>query len=92
MIVSSGTLRPQDLLEAFAQALEERSNSNGALVSEAYELANLLERDDYYRDPNTVRYVLNDLFDALNDVAPTGYYFGASESDGALFGFWEEDE
>ena len=31
-------------------------------------------------------------FDRLNDLAPTGFYFGASEGDGSCFGFWLQEE
>jgi hypothetical protein len=40
-------------------------------------------------------YLLEGLFDALNEIAPTGCSFGASEGDGASYGFWRfepEDE
>jgi hypothetical protein len=38
-------------------------------------------------------WVVDELFDLLNANAPSGYYFGASEGDGACFGFWKaEDE
>lgn len=32
------------------------------------------------------------LFDALNDIAPGGCYFGAHMGDGSDFGFWECEE
>jgi hypothetical protein len=32
------------------------------------------------------------VFDALNNVSPQGFYFGASEGDGACFGFWKAEE
>ena len=32
--------------------------------------------------------VLDELYQALNDEAPDGHYFGAHEGDGAEFGFW----
>jgi hypothetical protein len=31
-------------------------------------------------------------FDRLNELAPTGFWFGASEGDGACFGFWLQGE
>jgi len=31
-------------------------------------------------------------FDRLGELAPEGFYFGASEGDGACFGFWLEQE
>jgi len=31
-------------------------------------------------------------FDRLGELAPDGFYFGASEGDGACFGFWLEQE
>lgn len=39
-------------------------------------------------------YFVENLFDAMNEVAPHGTYFGASEGDGASYGFWavEEDD
>ncbi|HEY1295420.1 MAG TPA: hypothetical protein VGJ60_20270 [Chloroflexota bacterium] len=44
-----------------------------------------------YWDSTQVSYLLNEIvFDALNAVAPAGTYFGASEGDGASFGFWTD--
>ena len=31
-------------------------------------------------------------FDRLDELAPTGFYFGASEGDGACFGFWVTED
>jgi hypothetical protein len=31
-------------------------------------------------------------FDRLGELAPTGFYFGASEGDGACFGFWLSED
>jgi hypothetical protein len=32
--------------------------------------------------------IVNDLTDALNDIAPVYVHFGANEGDGSDFGFW----
>jgi hypothetical protein len=43
-------------------------------------------------DSAQAQWMLNEqAFDALNEVAPEGCFFGASEGDGASFGFWWGD-
>lgn len=44
-----------------------------------------------FRDPlEDASYFLNeDIWDAMNDIAPEGCYFGATEGDGCDYGFWE---
>lgn len=37
-------------------------------------------------------WTLESLIDRLQDAAPTGFYFGASEGDGACFGFWLSED
>jgi len=81
MSVSWGTLKPEDVLEA--------------LYDTAYNLLCDLSRipePDAIESDETRGYVIDELFDLLNDVAPPGYYFGSLEGDGADFGFWPVPE
>lgn len=44
--------------------------------------------DGTYDNPEAACNVIDDLFDLLDDLAPNGYYFGATDGDGSDFGFW----
>lgn len=121
--ISHGTLREADLLEAFADALEElrprgrlesvsgtekKSYRNASLIREARECAILLEDSDSAEKEALKRGIselelesleqeragelLQELEDSLSELAPEGVYFGASEGDGADFGFWPSAE
>jgi hypothetical protein len=90
-----GTLRDEDLLQAFSDELARIDVAKFLEVTKAdahlftsYSTAEIVEElGEYVTD------VINDLMDALNEYAPTGYYFGAIEGDGSDFGFWAiEDE
>ena len=97
--VISGTLRTEDLLDALSTELERLVKAdmkyqrivpttdysawatihiNRALIYDARLLAN-----------NDASEIVDELFDALNNYAPEGMYFGAHEDDGADFGWWE---
>ena len=38
------------------------------------------------------QYIFDDIFDYLNEIAPDGLMFGASEGDGACYGFWKIED
>jgi len=93
--VIAGTLRSEDLLEAFAGELEtiDILPAHKKLIFEA--------QNRWYLDDGTderwdeVPEIVNELIDALNTYAPAGMYFGTLEGDGADFGWWyvaEESE
>jgi hypothetical protein len=91
-IVSSDTLRTEDLLPRFwttaeqlAQVLQERIPAN---LLEPLTL--LVGEDSSETDWNDdlAADTLAELFDLLQSWAPAGFSFGASEGDGACFGFW----
>lgn len=91
--ISHGTMRPQDLIPAFLDALEE-------VHPEAYEQMMACafgpipayvqdEGDDSeWWNSDDAAWLLEELFDALNEAAPDGYYFGAHPGDGSDYGFW----
>ena len=93
-IVSCDTLRPEDLLPKFWSAAEtvavlaDRPQllNPGTLAS----LAKLVGEDSKEADwsDDEAAQTLDDLFAALDEAAPAGFIFGASEGDGACFGFW----
>lgn len=95
--ISWGTLRPEDLIPAFMGELERRDPTAASAVTNEYSeegwpysMAGL-----HYGDPfadvqeELAPYLMEDLFNALNEAAPEGCYFGASEGDGTDFGYWE---
>jgi hypothetical protein len=93
-IVSCDTLRPEDLLVKLWSAVE-----TVAVLANRPELLNpdtlaslqkLVGEDSSESDwsDEEAQQTLDDLFAALDDAAPAGFSFGASEGDGACFGFW----
>lgn len=91
--VSSGTMRPEDLIPCFVDTLDSllrdqpRSFKRGKyrkLIREADAMKDY--GDDSYQG------LLDELFDALNEFAPPYAYFGAHPGDGADYGFWLSED
>lgn len=82
--VSSDTLRTEDLINAFIDYIPEDHYAYDDLYSEYTNLGN-------YECEEAI-YLLEDLVDVLNQLAPANYYFGSHPGDGACFGFWEVEE
>lgn len=83
--VSTGTLRTEDLLRAYAEKLTELDTLNEYLD---------LRQDAKTVDPDSEEgtWVLNETADALQEFAPDYVYFGSLEGDGSCFGFWPDVE
>lgn len=90
--VSHATMRAEDLLPKFAYLLEKYGMKRGAL--KAYAAARLLkQKPDDMDVQELVSMVLNEeIWDAMQEIAPEGYYFGAHEGDGSDYGFWLAEE
>jgi hypothetical protein len=106
-IISSHTLRVQDLIQSFMAFLEdELPTSAPDHVKREYETIRSIsyvqracagEWSEPCADINDATHeslssALEDLFNLMQCIAPEGCLFGSSEGDGACFGFWEFDE
>lgn len=96
-VVSCDTHRAEDLLPKFWNAAETcavLANRPELLNAETLtSLTKLVGENSNYDDwdEDEAGLTLEDLSLALDDAAPLGFYFGASEGDGAAFGFWLDD-
>ena len=87
--VIAGTLRSEDLLEAFSRELDSIRG-----ISEAHYRLVFVAQNRWYLDDGRdeqeeeVSAIVSELQDALNEYAPEGMYFGTLEGDGADFGWW----
>jgi hypothetical protein len=89
--ISHATMRPEDLIPRFIQAIRE--------IDVDFPHADKLEMIEYnmkvsgYDETEECQYDLEWLFDVLNVFAPEGFYFGSHPGDGSDYGFWEcEDD
>jgi hypothetical protein len=81
--VSEGTLKPQDVLRAIVEMLSEVEGDLPKLpVSDG----------DTWWDSEDCAETWEELFGLADVHAPKGYYFGSHPGDGALFGYWAEEE
>jgi len=92
--VIHGTLRAQDLILAFSDALDAIDPEATAKIrAEGWVPESAInDDDDAWWSSEAPSWIMDDLFDALNDAAPDGCYFGTTEGDGSDFGFWEIEE
>jgi hypothetical protein len=80
--VSSGTMRAEDLIPEFADTLRYLRGSLPRDLHRDYQAwqAGRLDYDECE--------LVDAFFDALNEYALPGFYFGAHPGDGADYGFW----
>jgi len=96
--IISGTLREEDLVPAFIAALDDLNKGRCAEIrSEYQDVLGVLAAsgtDGVVEENLTdgLKWLMEDLEDALDEAAPRGYRFGTNEGDGADFGFWECEE
>ena len=90
--ISSGTLRTEDLLQAFVEQYRLRNlNTNPRLGLEAGRLIRIAGDREWTDDEHhSAGMVCIALQDALQESCPPFVYFGAHPGDGADFGFWPD--
>ena len=93
------TLRTEDLIPSFVDALYVLANANddNAATKRRHlrtcHQIRIAAAVEGYFDTEDAAWDLNEvLFEALNEYAPDGFYFGAHYGDGSDFGFWEEED
>jgi hypothetical protein len=87
--ISHGTLRTEDLLEAFSDELKRLAPDHN-LTTEARAVLTLIEAgwSSKIVDSEEASALVAALQDALSEHAPPYCYFGNLEGDGSDFGFW----
>ena len=80
------TMRPQDLVPVFLETIETIDPASMIGVSETLPVD---DADPWWESEDCAYFLNETLFDALNDLAPEGYYFGSHPGDGSDYGFWE---
>jgi len=86
--VSHGTMRAEDLIPAFLEKLEELDPERASsywdeIPEEAFE-----DPENDWWSSEEACWMLEELFNVLNEYAPPYCYFGALEGDGSDYGFW----
>jgi hypothetical protein len=94
--VSSGTMRTEDLIPAFAWELNyylkrQPKSFKRAEYRKLIREAEKIEKEETF-DTEEAGYTLEELFEALETFAPPYCYFGAHEGDGSDYGFWPSIE
>jgi hypothetical protein len=85
--VSHGTMRTEDLLEAFAWELKSFDPDHQLLL----ETQDIFDKENF--DSEDASYLVNELLpDALQEFCPPFVYFGTLEGDASDFGFWPNHE
>ena len=84
--ISSGTMRPQDLIPDFVYTLRYLGHRSKELTR----IERRMNSTKYYETEDSM-WDLESLFDMLQEHAPDYVYFGSHPGDGSDYGFWVSD-
>ena len=100
--ISTGTLRPEDLIPAFTYTLgalahnpisnlsQFKSKAMADTWQNAINIINSSNRRPIAYDHPEIHELIDELQDALQEYCPPFVYFGTHPGDGADFGFWPD--
>lgn len=93
--VSRASMREEDLIPSFFSVLDEYWPERAVEIEEDYAAEGWphgsgLILDEPFSDVQRelAPWLTVELFEALEEIAPEGHYFGCSEGDGSDYGFW----
>jgi len=93
--VSRATLRYEDLIPAFMEVLQSHWPEKAEEIEDSYAEdewphgSGLVLSEPFNDTQEELSpWLLEDLADALAEIAPEGYYFGSNEGDSSDIGFW----
>lgn len=87
--ISHGSLTSGTLLCKFIDILEEIEPTRALQYRLDFQQYTGFPIHEEVEETEEVSIMLHELFDVLDELAPDGYMFGATEGDGTCFGFWE---
>lgn len=91
--VSEGTLLSDDLARAFLAVIGQHDPKiKEAILDEWNDVLFAMIDPKSDRDSEQEMYLIEHLLNVMDAIAPEGCVFGASDSDGACFGFWVVEE
>ncbi|MBU6231655.1 hypothetical protein KGP36_03220 [Patescibacteria group bacterium] len=86
--ISSGTLRPEDLIPAMIWEAKQHHLSREYRNQLRRIISRVANAADDYWESDDAHYDMEELYNILESVAPPYFYFGAHPGDGADIGFW----
>lgn len=90
--VSSGTMRTEDLLDALSYELDYQLSRQSKRFPRAAQRKLIREANSPKLTAEDAQYVVEELFEALQDFAPPYACFGAHPGDGADYGYWLSED
>jgi transcription elongation factor GreA-like protein len=92
LVLSQNTCVVKDLVNAFLAFIKQVEPEKAKEIEK--NIPELMwEKDDTH--PfwcEDARYILEDLVFFLGEIAPEDHYFGTSDADGCLWGFWQNED